>query len=693
VLRQVGAFAVVLATASVPCRAQQQDDPPFDLGLTERAGVSLVFLDVDVRNPAGEPLRGLTLEDFEVTLNGRRRQLYSVDDLCRCAPGGGVPAEQFAAIETPGTVERPRYILYFDLAQLLPLARERALAEARRWVRDVKAPEDEATITAYATTAGLRTLAPFTADRRLLEQALDSVETDRELRDSWPLELANRREDCGPPVDPARQSVPPGQTSGIVSSTPLRFRNDLCALVHRDDYFHARRSFRALLALLTRMAEVAGRKHLLLFFEELVLDPAGEYGGGRSTGTPGFSSLLDEVAGAATAARTSIHAAFSGEIRPPSLHPADFEDEDHTTFAVNFGANIADWTGGSYNRGPGTLAALLEAAGRSCECIYRIAIEPTPQDAGRVYQARIVAAGMPLGHPYRVQFLREQDRWLRKAESVLVDPHAESEVSVQATIVPLNRRDGRWDVMVEVALDPDSLVMIPEGERQKGEWEVGALFAGSHTGQAWEMLGVSRLSREPEQVDEGARIVHRRRFDGLKARGYELRAFVHDRWAGAYGGGMETVMLPATDEVGIVGPVALVAAAAHVVADLPLWTEKSGAAQLTKTGRHEQQRIAVAGRVLPGQPIEFLTWLCGMAEENIGMVERRVRRGDEIVVETQAGRVRQIDDCFRLDDRLPGGEWPAGDYRYEVVWRPAGVSEAITGSAPFTVGEPSATPR
>ncbi|MCZ6599787.1 MAG: hypothetical protein O7A07_02995, partial [Acidobacteria bacterium] len=62
--------ALLLAPMQSGGTAPAQEGRPLDLGLQEEAGVTLLSLDVKVRDKKGRPVRGLTLDDFEVSING-----------------------------------------------------------------------------------------------------------------------------------------------------------------------------------------------------------------------------------------------------------------------------------------------------------------------------------------------------------------------------------------------------------------------------------------------------------------------------------------------------------------------------------------------------------------------------------------------------------------------------------------------
>src|SRR5687767_11261122 len=64
--------------AQSPAQPQSQD-PPAPQAPVFRATVDVVRIDVQVVDRSGEPLKGLTPEDFQVSIDGKPRQIVSVD--------------------------------------------------------------------------------------------------------------------------------------------------------------------------------------------------------------------------------------------------------------------------------------------------------------------------------------------------------------------------------------------------------------------------------------------------------------------------------------------------------------------------------------------------------------------------------------------------------------------------------------
>ncbi|MCZ6650306.1 MAG: hypothetical protein O7D35_06510, partial [Acidobacteria bacterium] len=99
--------ALLLAPMQSGGAVPAQEGQPLDLGLQEKAGVTLLMLDVKVRDKDGQPVRGLTLDDFEVTINGRLWPLAAVDDFCTCDGSPGVEPHRRARGESTDKTAGP----------------------------------------------------------------------------------------------------------------------------------------------------------------------------------------------------------------------------------------------------------------------------------------------------------------------------------------------------------------------------------------------------------------------------------------------------------------------------------------------------------------------------------------------------------------------------------------------------------
>jgi len=645
--------------------------PPLPTDLVERAGITLLLLDVEAVDRERRPLRGLTKEDFTVRLNFLRWPIYSVDNLCDCAEGescGGTlsppgkpaapPASTAAgaAIASPVThpatngappAERRRFVLFFDFSQLQMDGRREAVAEAKRWIRETMQPEDLVLLAAYASLKGLKRLTPFTSDRAILLAAIDQAYEDRAFMETFAFEIDSRMEEC------------------------RAFRTH-CYSLGIQEYWHGRHSMKALETFMTGLGREPGTKRLILFSENGVMFPDDLYGGAD---VPDHFSGLEELAAAATGSQTVVYAASVGEgrvgsaIRPEALVLTD---------------NLADFTGGGYNRRRIDLARLTDGAGRGCRCIYRIGLVPPNSPRRDVLQAKVTARGVVLDYRYRVRFLAAPERWMREAQAVLADPESARDIDVSAAILPESADTKSWDVSIDVSFDTRSLAFIPDAGGSVGSYEVGALLQSANGSRPVELLDAARVRATGEDVPGGP-VVHTMMISGLKPGDYRLTAFVRDRVLNVFGGAEARLSLPRPKKGGAAGPVLFLGPSERTV--LPLRRMRDD-----RTGEPpaEQQDAGIAplgsGHLRPGERLSSLTWICpGKKKTAPAPVLRFLAQEGKPLYRFEPSPPTEAGACLRYGDVLDTAEVAPDAYAYHILWTPEGESASRDASAVFEI--------
>jgi len=639
----LASIVVTLLSCVLDARGQQSDEETaalFDTGIVERSGVTLMLLDVEVLDKKGNPVRGLRIDDFGIQINGREQPIYSLDDLCR--PSTAVPedrtAERQPAVDESGVAPLPisepgplaplpatapaeevRFIVYMDYSQLAPFGRANAVETARHWVRETMRSDDLVQIAAYATLPGLKRLTPFTSDKDTLLAALEAADADPLTVDPFPGFLSVRIDECD------RCCRRAAVQEGCICEDPRERCCPICFYNARDEYFHGKHSLEALNRYLRSLESVPGRKELLLFHENGTLFPARFYNQGEAPELRVGEQLrlLDESGAEANLSRTKIHTLHAGLA------------ETGGTF-VNLGANLAEFTGGTYSRGSVNLSRVADAAGRGPSCIYRIGLRRPDGWRNGISRAKVWVRDRALPYRYRVQFLDEVDGWWRRSRAVLADPDNYSAIDVGAVVLPLSVSDKGWDLLVQVAVDAHSLMLFPSAGRQQGDWEVGALLTRDTGGKYWEMLGRSRLSHTGSDLP-GDFVVHERRFTGLKPGTYRLGAFVRDRTANEFGGARSTLVLPPPGRDSLAGPILLAVDRSRIVSSLPLL---KGGSDVCPT--HDAPSVA---RLL-----------------------RFVSAGGEPLFRMPSGRLQPEGPCYLVTDRIETSLLEEGDYTYHFRW-------------------------
>ncbi len=175
-----GAGLVISGMATAPALAQ-----------TFAGTADVVEVEVPVQVVRdGQPVRGLTREDFEV-YDGRAKQTvtgFHVVDLA--APG----TQRAAALPLAG---RRQFLLLFDLAFSDPKSVVKARDAARDLVIKGLRPGDLVGVATYSAARGPQLVLGFTSDRRQVDSALEELGTVHADRPDDPLRLVLARPGAG----------------------------------------------------------------------------------------------------------------------------------------------------------------------------------------------------------------------------------------------------------------------------------------------------------------------------------------------------------------------------------------------------------------------------------------------------------------------------------------------------------------
>jgi VWFA-related protein len=276
-----------------------------------RESVTVEVIDVPVYVVRGtEPVRGLTRDDFELFVNGKRTPIEYFDVVGDAPPAetrGGTPAVRR---------ERRLFVLLFDLAFTRSYMIRRAQLGAIKLL-DQAEPLDAFAVATYAPD-GLRYTLPFTRDRNAVKTALQQL-TSRATYDPLslvPVAVATTREELVPnePADPDAEPEP-GWTeahSQSVTSDPGKE-----AMITPEGTARGQKAsggnivignLRGLTALATNLARIEGQKHVVMISEGFDITALNDY---RSM-TPGGPDLymamqLDEVFRAYQSAGVFLH--------------------------------------------------------------------------------------------------------------------------------------------------------------------------------------------------------------------------------------------------------------------------------------------------------------------------------------------------------------------------------------------------
>ena len=292
-LRLIGASVVLALCAGAGPRAQQA---------RFKSGVDLVTVDVAVLNGSGQPIPGLTAEDFELSVDGSKRRIAWVEFVPhRSAAPASITTDHFSSNE--GLNAGRLVLIAVDQAHIRRVEGLAALRAAASFV-DTLDREDRVAVTSLRRVATVEfTREHAVAKRHLggltgsatppqlfynigLSEALSISEGAR-----LTLDQVVRRE-CGAPIGRLADARRLAESTGTIDSCPAQVELEARTMAQhaRND---ARLSLNALHTWIARLGEMEGPKTIVLVSEGLVADPQ--------------SFDLSALGAAAHAARVTIH--------------------------------------------------------------------------------------------------------------------------------------------------------------------------------------------------------------------------------------------------------------------------------------------------------------------------------------------------------------------------------------------------
>jgi VWFA-related protein len=409
-MRWAGCLLAGLASAA----AAQEPKPP-----TFKADTALVTVDVVVTGSDGEPVRGLTQEDFVIRDEGRVQTLTTFEAVERAGNPAAVPAGDAKAPslagapdrDAPPPIERPLLVFVFDEPHLTPAGIERA----RRRLSEASAKGSLGSVEVYLISTersgGFRlglpegqdevtaTLARFRGRRmpiaggRMNDQEAFLIASRRQERTLVQvfrryIDLRLLLEHPSPNMSRTRGSNEGAMLSGGDGDLPAVGRAALQAEAEsrwNDIRTHRAATLRGLSGLMQALGARRERKAVVLVSEGFVNDPA----------QPEHRELVE----ASRLAHAGIHFLDVSDANPAFSHDVDTADtvdirDAHETFAravqtADGTKALALTTGGRVLHDSAGLAKALGRIAGSLRSYYLVGYAPQRPPDGRYHKLKV----------------------------------------------------------------------------------------------------------------------------------------------------------------------------------------------------------------------------------------------------------------------------------------------------------------
>jgi VWFA-related protein len=172
-VRALALAAGMALTPLPPATAQEDTSSP----LMDAVEVVLVNVEVWVHDRRGRPIRGLTLDDFEVFEDGKRVELTHLAEIGSSPPAAPAPLSRPGVAEEPSTeparAEPPHLVIYFDQLSSSATSLQRVVRDLRSFLAEQKVPASRVAV--LRQQYDLEVVANFGSTPEALAAALDRV--------------------------------------------------------------------------------------------------------------------------------------------------------------------------------------------------------------------------------------------------------------------------------------------------------------------------------------------------------------------------------------------------------------------------------------------------------------------------------------------------------------------------------------
>ena len=505
--RLAAALAALIACAAAAQELERRDVVG-GLAFVDEVEVTVVNIDVFVRDKSDKVVTGLDREDFRLMVDGRERPLsnfaaYSEewiaelmaerDDAGGFAPPAPTPeaatAEPAAAEGPPpaGRVQPVHVVLYVDNENIRPFDRNRVLPQVQRFLKTIMLPHVEVMV--VSAERSVRIVQGFTNDPRQIEAAL------RDMRTLY----GGRAED-----DTARgrlihdiQKVEDQQAMGQRSQSGTAdalLVEDRIRTFGEELAFELGYSAAAVREITTSLAGLPGRKILVHISSGLPMVPArdlvtwwGEVFQQRST-LPMLArfnrrALFDNLAATANSQGVSFYTIDASGLGGAGGTSAEYSRPvDPMITAVNAINHqeplqyLAETTGGRAILDANDVTRGLEELRDDLFSYYSLGYSLSAGGRDTVHR---VSVELPEHPQYRLVYRRtflEKSTESRARDAVvsgLVLDVDDNPMGIElAARTPRPATEDRWVLPIEVSFPIESVALLPEGEEYAGRMVV-----------------------------------------------------------------------------------------------------------------------------------------------------------------------------------------------------------------------------
>lgn len=503
-LHAVVLTVAVAAASAAPCQTGPAPSPtPGPIGglsFLDEVEVTVVNVDVFVRDRSGRPVDGLRAADFRVIQDGLEMPISNFAELdqeviehvlAETRPEGP-PAAAPAPEAVPAVEVRPVYsVLYIDHENLSPFDRNRVLRRVREFVMDNLRPPVQMMVVGY--NRSLKVVEPFTDSALAVNDALRGMTTisgGRTDRDSDRQEILERIQEAV--ADPGNEAGDQGE------GLQMRLRQQIMAYAE-EEAMSVNFTLDALREVMAMMSGLEGRKSIIYVSSGLSMTPGvglmHEYASafhdtaflGRRTQTD-RTHAFQSLTSAANGQDISLYTIDASGLNPLEGYGAETRFGVTDPGASSIGRKdyqdsltyMAQQTGGLAVVNTNDVSAGLELIRDDLFSYYSLGYTISASGDDRVHRIEV---SLP-GHPeYELRYRR---RFVEKSRETQVQDRVFSSLTVDVADNPMElslaagsrvpASDERWTVPLHLSLPLSRVALVPEGGDYVGRL---VLFVGA----------------------------------------------------------------------------------------------------------------------------------------------------------------------------------------------------------------------
>lgn len=477
---------LVLGAAMPLGAADTPKQPPEDISkLIESIDVRVISVDVVVTDKKGNPVTGLTREDFLVFDNGRQQPISNFFEVVerevvdRAKPK---PAAAEAAPVVPFVGARAlqrRFVFFIDNLSLAPFNRKPIFKEMQKFIDENLVEGDLAMIATF--NRDLKVRVPFTNDHAFLKQTLDIIAEEN----SFGLQNQAERRSSQTQIEDARTYE---EAVGVARSYAYSVENDL------------RQAVNSLRSLMTTLAGVDGKKLMVVASEGLQIQPGRELfyfideiagrRGWRSSSSVyleatnfNSKSLIESIAQSANANGVTLYTLHAGGLGANSSANTA-ENQGATSPIVQNAALtnsteslriLAAMTGGVATTGTNNFGGAFERIKRDINSYYSLGYRSGVERVDRQRSIEVRPKNKNLVVRSRRSFV-EKSLYTEVSDKVIANVFYSAPENDLGIVVTTGQArsagNDRYTLPLEIRIPMEKLAFIPTGEGMRGGFSV-----------------------------------------------------------------------------------------------------------------------------------------------------------------------------------------------------------------------------